>query len=296
MGEAIRVAPRDAFIAQETSKEHRAEGFGLNRTLDTLGGLMGVGFVALILLFYKNQTVFSPSLFKTMVFGVSTFGFLGVLIVIFGVKEKVIAQEVKKEKSKPAGSLKDLPPLFYFYLSCFTLFNLSGSSDAFLILKLKASGFSLLSILCLIIAYNLLATLIIYPVARLSDKRNDRKTPLIIGWVIYTFTYFIFGSTSQTFILGFAFVAYGFYYGFVESMEKTIVADLVPKTHLGRAYGLFNFVGGLIVLPANLLFGWMAETWKMGYAFLLSAMISLLATGFLVFLTTKTKFSLENRV
>ena len=286
VGKAVRMAPRDAFIAQDSYDGHRAEAFGLNRTLDTLGGLLGMVFVALILLLYGNGNFLSPSLFKMMVFGASLFGFIGVGFVLFGLKENFLKKETKNEKSfKANGSLKDLPSLFYLYLISFSVFSLAGSSDAFLILKLKSSGFSLISILGLIIAYNLLATLVAYPISRLSDKKNNRKIPLMLGWVIYSLTYFVFGWTFHTSYLACAFVMYGLYYGFVESIEKTIVADLVPKTHLGRAYGLFNVMNGLIILPANLIFGWVADRWNIETGFLFSSMVALVATGVLAVVT-----------
>ena len=78
---------------------------------------------------------------------------------------------------------------------------------------------------------------------------------------------------------------YGLYYGFVESIEKTIVADLVPKTHLGRAYGLFNLMNGLIILPANVIFGWVADRWNIETGFLFSSGVALVATGVLAVVT-----------
>jgi hypothetical protein len=48
---------------------------------------------------------------------------------------------------------------------------------------------------------------------------------------------------------------YGLYYAATEGAAKALVADLVPQVQRGTAYGLFNAVIRITVLPASLIAG-----------------------------------------
>lgn len=289
VGKAVRVVPRDALIASETPRGKRGTGFGLNRMLDTLGALIGIIIAAVILDFSstgdKPHEILSPDLFRLIVLTASTFGFIAVALIIFGVKERILEKSLSTATSTTIqGSVRDLPKPFFYYLGAVCIFSLAGSSDAFLILRLRSEGFSLPVTLWLIAGYNLLAAITVYPISRLSDKLSSRQLPILAGWIIYALTYLVFGLGSGTLTLSLAFIGYGLYYGFVESTEKALVADLVPKTHLGRAYGIFNFATGLMLLPANLIFGLIADVYGFKLAFLTEAGFALTAALVLAFL------------
>lgn len=279
IGKAVRVVPRDALIAVESQSGTRGRNFGFNRAMDTFGAFIGIALVALIARNHTDTTLVSSGLFRTVVLIASVAGFFCVGLVLFGVREKVLEKQidVPSGKIRPQGSLKDLPRSFYFYLSCVCLFSLAGSSDAFLILKLRQAGFSLADTFWLIVGYNFIAATTVYPISKFSDFLRQRKVPIFFGWLIYAASYLVFGWTDDVWILGFGFVGYGLYYGFVESTEKALVADLVPATHLGRAYGLFNFLTGALLLPANLIFGLVSDHWNLDAAFMLSAALALFA-------------------
>lgn len=276
VGKAVRSAPRDALIALESGNGGKGAAFGLNRAMDTLGAFLGVILAAFML--WRGGGTLSPESFRSVIFAASAFGFIAVALVWWGVRERASV----RDGGRPAflawqGSWHGLTPPFYFYLACVGLFTLSGSSDAFLILKLRDAGFSLPATLGLIAAYNALAALAAYPISHLSDGAMSRKTPIFIGWCIYAAAYALFGFVESPVLLGAGFVGYGLYYGFVESTEKALIADLVPQTHLGRAYGLFGFTTGLLLLPANLLFGWLSDRFGMRTAFLTASVLALVA-------------------
>lgn len=277
VGKAVRVVPRDAMIAAESVVGKSGEGFGLNRAMDTLGALIGVA-VAAVLIQRREAVgvmVLTPGLFRLIVLTASIFGFVAVALIAIGVRERVATQS--KQDAVLQGSIREIPRAFFYYLVCVSLFSLAGSSDAFLILKLRQVGFSLASTLWLIVGYNALSALTAYPVSRYSDKLGHRRAPILIGWLIYALAYLLFGLSTSPFYLGVGFIAYGLYSGFVESTEKALVADLVPLKIRGRTYGIFNFVTGLMLLPANLIFGFLADRFGFTAAFLTGAGFAALA-------------------
>lgn len=48
---------------------------------------------------------------------------------------------------------------------------------------------------------------------------------------------------------------YGLFMAATEGAEKALVADLAPRALLGTAYGWFNMIAGIMLLPASVLFG-----------------------------------------
>ena len=55
-----------------------------------------------------------------------------------------------------------------------------------------------------------------------------------------------------------------------EGVEKALVADMAPKGLTGTAFGWFNLVTGIALLPASFIFGWLYESIDPFYAFMFS--------------------------
>ena len=70
---------------------------------------------------------------------------------------------------------------------------------------------------------------------------------------------------------------YGLFKAATEGVEKALVADLAPKGMTGTAFGWFNLISGLMLLPASLIFGWLYESYSPQYAFLFSGSCAMLA-------------------
>ena len=64
-----------------------------------------------------------------------------------------------------------------------------------------------------------------------------------------------------------AFTAYGVVTAALEGTEKALVADLVSRERSGTAFGWYNLVAGIFLLPASLLFGWLWSTFSPQVAF-----------------------------
>ena len=80
------------------------------------------------------------------------------------------------------------------------------------------------------------------------------------------------------------FLLYGLYSAACEGAERAIVADFVPASHRGTAFGWFHLVVGICALPASVLFGLLWKTYGAAVAFAASAGLALLAAAMLLFL------------
>ena len=142
-------------------------------------------------------------------------------------------------------SLKPFNKKFKLLLAIIFIFTLSNSSDAFLILRAKDLGISIALIPILWILLHIVKMTSSIPGGILSDKFG-RKKILIAGWLIYAVTYFGFGYAKSTLDIWLLFTVYGIFFGLTEGVEKALVADITDSNIRGSAYGMFNFIIGLI--------------------------------------------------
>jgi MFS family permease len=251
-GKGIRTAPRDALIADSIDAKQRGLAFGLHRAGDTAGAVLGL--LVAILVIWQLQgaapTLTRPT-FNTLVWISVIPAALAVLLLIAGVRE-VTSQTAKTESSRISWQALGRP--FHRFLLIMLIFTLGNSADAFLILRAQAAGLALLSILGLLLLFNLVYTIVSGPIGSLSDRWGRRRV-LLAGWLLYALVYLGFALAKQSWHLVILFVVYGIYYGFAEGIAKAFVADLVQKDQRGTAYGWFNGMIGLAALPASLIAG-----------------------------------------
>jgi MFS family permease len=110
----------------------------------------------------------------------------------------------------------------------------------------------------------------------LSD-RIGREKVIIMGWLAYALAYFGFALANATYQIWVLFAFYGLYYATTEGVAKALVADLVPASHRGRAYGVYNTMIGLVTLPASLIAGLLWDQISPAAPFFFGATLALVA-------------------
>jgi len=121
------------------------------------------------------------------------------------------------------------------------------------------------------------------PLSALSD-RMDRRSMIVAGWTIYAVLYLLFGlMPANPWLLWPMFAAYGVFLAATEGVEKALVADMVPRGQSGTAFGWYNLVVGMLLLPASALFGWIWAAWAPLSAFAFGSCCALLAAILLRF-------------
>jgi MFS family permease len=125
-------------------------------------------------------------------------------------------------------------------------------------------------------AFHVVKSLSSTPGGALSD-RVGRKPLIVSGWLLYAAVYLAFGRATAAWHAWALFGVYGIFFGLTEGTEKAFVADLVPATRRGTAFGWYNLAIGLAALPASLLFGAVWDRWGAPAAFTLGAGLALAA-------------------
>lgn len=267
-GKAIRTAPRDALIVESSNEGRRGAAFGLHRTIDTAGAIVGILIAYFILLNYAGaiRTVFYWAILPAII---------SVLVLIFFVKDsrqKILTE--KKADNKISFSWSVLPrQLKIFFLITF-IFSLGNSSNLFLILKALNIGFIPIFALLLYLTYNISYFLFLYPASKLSDKIG-RRILLVVGYFIYGLVYLAFAFVGVKVFYWFLFVVYGAYIGLTEGVEKALVADHSPVDLKATTLGIYATIIGITLLPASIIAGFLWQYFGASTPFYFSAL-----TGF----------------
>src|SRR6185503_13484377 len=143
-----------------------------------------------------------------------------------------------------------LPPAFRRYLIVLTLFTLGNSSNMFLLLRANELGASATRVTLMWALFSFVAALLSTPLSALSD-RWGRSRVLAIAWFAYAGAYLTLGwMPGADWALWLTFAGYGAITAALEGTEKALVADLVPRERSGTAFGWYNLVSGIFLLPA----------------------------------------------
>src|SRR5919108_1140062 len=134
MGKGIRTAPRDALIADSVSESISGKAFGIHRTIDQMGAIVGPIAAFAILEVMSIEYVFLFSLIP---------GAIAVVILIFLVKEVLIPKTALLYQIKVFVNIKSLiseNKPFLFLLIVSAIFSLGAFNFSFILLKASDLG------------------------------------------------------------------------------------------------------------------------------------------------------------
>jgi MFS family permease len=263
IGKGIRTSPRDALLADSAPEKARGRAFGFHAAADNAGAVLGPLLAFLML---KLQGVGSLEGTKHLlprdeqalrnVFWLASVPALLAMIVLVIVVRDVPKQNAgAKAQERSSGEIRaGLPKRFWGYLVVVLLFTLGNSTDAFLLLRANQLGVPIAMAPIIWALLNLVKSATGTYGGQLSD-RLGRKPLIVGGWLLYAAVYFAFGWAGAAWEAWLLFAIYGIFYGMTEGSEKALVADVVPRSRRGSAFGWYNLAIGLGALPASLIFG-----------------------------------------
>lgn len=262
VGKGIRTAPRDALIADSIDKSQRGLAFGLHRAGDTAGAFLGLGIAAFIIWLTQSQTaLLRVETFQLIVLVSIVPAVLAVVVLAVGAVDRTAAG-AGAEKTRL--SLRGMDSRFKSFLLVVVLFTLGNSSDAFILLRGQERGLGMLQVMGMALTFNLVYSVFAGPLGAWSDRVGRRRL-ILGGWLVYGLIYLGLAFSQTGWQVWTLFALYGLYYAATEGTAKALVADLVPESQRGTAYGLFNAAIGITALPASLIAGllWQgAGSWR----------------------------------
>ena len=283
VGKGIRTSPRDALLADVVPPGKRGRAFGLQRAMDNAGTVVGPLVAALLL---KLAIVDERGVFLLA----AVPGFAAVLVLLAAVPDRGRRPESVPRAPAAAGRL---PARFWRVVAVFGFFTLANSTDAFLLLRAQDAGVALWQLPLLWSFFHLVKAVTGVPGGALAD-RTGRVPAIVIGWIVYSLSYFGFAFVSAPVGVWGLFAFYALFSGLTEGPERAFVADLVPERLLGRAYGAFHAAIGLTALPASVLFGVLWNRFGARVAFLTGAAVAIAAAAALWIATREIRAGRQN--
>ncbi len=272
VGKGLRNAPRDALLAESVDPSIRGKAFGVQRTGDHIGGVLGplIAYLLLSQHWAEMRTVFWLAAIP---------GVLSLLVVILFVRD--IPRPAEQVSAGPPDLSKPLGRQFWRVMFVILLFTLGNSTDAFLLLRANQLGVPVALAPILWAALHVVKSAASVPGGALSDRIGRRPT-LIAGWLLYAAVYFGFARAGVAWQAWALFGVYGIFFGLTEGSERALIADLVGPARRGTAFGWYNLALGFGALPASLLFGFVwdhqgpAAAFVMGASFALAAAVGMM--------------------
>ena len=270
VGKGVKDPPKDVLIAGSSERKVRGKSFGIARMLDTLGSVAGP--LILFALLYFLQGAATPYHFILL------FSAIPLLITLLVLVIKI--REIPRAETgiiAERNSSIQLPNAFYFFLAIVVIFTIGNSSDAFLILRAKNLGVTLLEIPLVIALFNFVYALLAVPFGSLSDKIG-RVPTILISWVAYVLVYLGFAISTHSLSVWLLYGLYGIYYAANLGVAKAFLADMVGSDHRGKAFGIYGTTVGLATLPASFFAGFLWDKFGPQAPFYFGASMASLAT------------------
>ncbi len=242
LGKGVRTAPRDDLIAANTQPGQQGLAFGLHRSLDTLGAVVGpLVALALVQADVPLRWIFAIAVVP---------GLLSVLAIVFLVRERPRGAAPHR---LPALSLP-ASPAFRWLLCGSLLFAVGNSSDMFILLKAQDAGVTTAGIILLYVLYNIVYSAGSLPLGGLSDRVG--QFPLVTaGYALFATVYIGFAAADSGWALAGLFALYGLYIAATEGTSKALIGRAIPTGERASALGLYYTATGLASFAASTIGG-----------------------------------------
>ncbi len=269
-GKGMKDPAKDVLIAGSAEQSVRGRSFGIARMLDTLGSVAGplILFGLLALLRGSDRVYHLILLFSAVP--------LVLTLIITAIKLREVPPAQLALAAVPATTKTALPRTFYLFLGIVLLFTLGNSSDAFLILRAKGLGLTLLQIPLVVALFNLIYALFAVPLGSLSD-RIGRIPTMLIGWSVYALVYLGFALTTKSVYIWPLYGLYGIYYAANLGVAKAFLADIVGPSWRGRAFGIYGTTVGVATFLASFIAGFAWDRFGPQVQFLIGMSLAVVA-------------------
>jgi MFS family permease len=281
----LRTAPRDALIADSVSESISGKAFGIHRTIDQMGAILGPITAFALLQIMDIRGIFFVSLIP---------GAIAVLILILFVKEIAIKRGGYSKAATTIfsniGTIMSNNKPFALLLIISGIFSLGAFNFSFVLLKASELGIDNDVIPIVYAVINISHTAVGIPSGILADKIGKEKV-LIVGYAVFAISAILMVMLSENSLYAFALAAiFGLYIGISETVQRAVVPRYVSSELRGTAFGVYNLVLGTSFFVSNVIFGFLWDNYNLSTAVVYSIVLTSAAiTGMSVFIKREAK-------
>jgi MFS family permease len=275
-GKGLRTAPRDALISDSIPESRSGKAFGIHRTIDQTGAIVGPIAAFALLQVMDIRGIFLVSLIP---------GAVAVIILIFFVKEVAVKRKLSniittRVFSNFRNVLRSNRP-FVILLVISGIFSLGAFNYSFILLKASELGVDKNVIPLVYTVINISHTAIGIPSGLLADRIGKEKV-LTIGYAVFAVSSFLMitftgggeGNSLYAYVLA---AVFGIYMGISETLQRAVVPRYVSSDLRGTAYGVYNVVVGVGFFVSNVVFGYLWDNFNLSIAIFYSMLFAFAA-------------------
>lgn len=277
IGRGFRGPLRDFLLADEVEESHFGRAYGMERSADMLGAVVGP-LIALVTLGlgFSLVTVIGMSFLPSLLSAVSILAFT---------RDRVVpASDTSAEQGRPKPSL---PRQFWLFVVGVLLFGLGDFSRTFLIYLVAdsyggsvARGALTAGVLTYTL-HNAISGLAAFPAGRIGDRVPKWKV-LATGYALGIVTnLFLATGHSNVGALSAAVLCSGVYIAVEETVEKAAVAELLPREQRSLGFGVLASANAVGDMVSSLYVGTLLARGQGSLAFGLAATLATLGTAWI---------------
>jgi len=248
-GKAVRAAPKDKLISLSTNSEKQGRAFGLHKTLDISGEVVGALVVFIILYFFGRNEYWIREIFYWTILP----SIISMMFLIFFVTDNPDTTLIKnyKNSEKIANEVfsKNLKlQLVLFFAASFLLV-----SESFMLIRAHEAGVLLAFLPLLVMASTLTQVLLSYFTGKTADDHGYEK--VLLWGITAGLISLLFLAAGQKSFVALGFVFQGIF------MVATINAIRMRlgkfKQAKGKIYGWFYSIHAVVTATGALVTGWL---------------------------------------
>jgi MFS family permease len=244
-GKGTRTSPRDALISDSITKAEAGKGFGIHRSLDQLGAVLGPLFAFAVIPFIGIRGVFWVSFVPAL---------MALTILVFFVKDS-------------RGSIVQRAPFrnmrivltrdFVVLLAFLGIFAVGAYDFSFILLKAGSLGVADNDIPLVYAVLNVATVILGLPSGLLADRIG--KLPMLCtSYVVFLVTSVagasLGGNASYGFLIAFLF---GSYLAISDTVQRALIPDFTQPELKGTGYAIYYMLIGVCSFLANSIFGFL---------------------------------------
>jgi MFS family permease len=251
-GRGFRSPLRDFLLSDEVGPTHFGRAYGFERSADMIGAVVGP-LVAAALVWRGLQ-------FDEVILWSIIPSALSVGAIVALTRDR---RDHRDATVAPAPTTRArLPRAFWWFVGGVLLFGLGDFSRTFLIFlaartvgESHGAGGLLSTAVLLYAAHNLVSALAAYPAGHLGDARSKPKV-LVAGYGLGVVTNAVLAvATSSLALLVVAILLSGVYIAVEETLEKAVVAELLPREQRSLGLGILASANALGDLGSSVFVG-----------------------------------------
>jgi MFS family permease len=255
IGKGIRTAPRDAMIAASTPRHNLATAFGVHRSLDAAGAMIGpiLAFALLAMIPGGYDVLFIAS------FAVAVIGVAAIMLFVTPAARAADKRDPAPQLSRTSTARLLADPSFRGIVIAATVLGVATISDSFIFLMLqKRMDLAATAFPLLYVATSLFTSLFAVPFGRLAD-RVGRQTVLFSGYGLLALVYvaLLAPDAGGLAVLALAIALLGGYYAATEGVLTAMAAAALPSQQSGSGLAVLATATNLSRFSASILFGWL---------------------------------------